>query len=141
MVTTVFNQPVLVCNEITDKIVLGSLPAIDEKRLIENKITHVFSAGYFPKVKDELPEFIRGHLMINILDVKTADILSKLDEGVDFIKAVVSESDDSRLLVHCQEGKSRSASFIIAYFIREEGMTYADAWDRVRTQRWIANPN
>ena len=79
--------------------------------------------------------------MVNVLDVKTADIYSKLDEGVDFIKAAIAESDDSRILVHCFEGKSRSCSMIIAYFIREEGMTYMDAWNRVRTERWIANPN
>ena len=134
-------QGVRICNKITDKIWLGSLPATKHERLEENKITHVLSAGYFPKVKDELPEFIRCQLMINVLDLANQDIYSKLDEGVDFIKASINESDDSCILVHCQEGKSRSTSFIIAYFIREEGMTYMDAWDKVRRERWIANPN
>lgn len=62
-----------------------------------------------------------------------------LDEGVDFIKTAITKEEP--VLVHCNAGVSRSASFVIAYFIREEGMTFREALTHVVTRRPSVMPN
>eukprot|EP00746_Dinoflagellata_sp_MGD_P050747 gnl/MRDRNA2_/MRDRNA2_227059_c0_seq1.p1 gnl/MRDRNA2_/MRDRNA2_227059_c0~~gnl/MRDRNA2_/MRDRNA2_227059_c0_seq1.p1 ORF type:complete len:182 (-),score=34.04 gnl/MRDRNA2_/MRDRNA2_227059_c0_seq1:62-580(-) len=45
------------------------------------------------------------------------------------------------ILVHCASGVSRSASIVIAYLMREEGLSYATALESVRGIRSIVFPN
>lgn len=44
-------------------------------------------------------------------------------------------------MVHCAGGVSRSASFIIAYLMKKENMTYLDAFAYVKQRRNVINPN
>lgn len=46
-----------------------------------------------------------------------------------------------KVLVHCQRGVSRSASFVIAYLIMKKNMTYVDAFLLTKNKRYIINPN
>jgi protein-tyrosine phosphatase len=44
------------------------------------------------------------------------------------------------VLIHCQAGKSRSASAIISWFMMHN-MSYADAFQFVKRRRPVINPN
>lgn len=46
-----------------------------------------------------------------------------------------------RLLVHCSQGVSRSASIVIAYLMWRDGKEYEETFRRVKAVRGIANPN
>lgn len=46
-----------------------------------------------------------------------------------------------RLLVHCSQGVSRSASLVIAYLMWRDGKEYEETFRRVKAVRGIANPN
>lgn len=46
-----------------------------------------------------------------------------------------------RLLVHCSQGVSRSASIVIAYLMWRDGKEYEETFRRVKATRGIANPN
>lgn len=46
-----------------------------------------------------------------------------------------------RMLIHCQKGRSRSATMVIAYLIRENGWSVAEAMDFVRARRPVIEPN
>lgn len=48
-----------------------------------------------------------------------------LDEGVDFIKEAIMSKGN--ILVHCNVGMSRSATFVIAYLIREKNEYFEEA--------------
>jgi protein-tyrosine phosphatase len=65
--------------------------------------------------------------------------LLHFDSGVEFIKNAVSKEES--ILVHCNAGVSRSASFVIAYYIKEHGMGYEEALAYVKSKRKSIWPN
>jgi protein-tyrosine phosphatase len=52
-----------------------------------------------------------------------------------------SATKESKLLVHCEVGVSRSASLVIALLMRDERLTFLDAFERVRSKRVQVLPN
>ncbi len=45
------------------------------------------------------------------------------------------------VFVHCQLGRSRSVSFVVAYLMLKEKISLNKALDFVQSRRSIANPN
>ena len=69
------------------------------------------------------------------------------DESCDFIAQAIgskeSEKKDGKILVHCREGVSRSATLVLAYLIKYQDMSLKDALTHVRSKRdltkcWIS---
>lgn len=58
---------------------------------------------------------------------------ASIEEAIDTIASLVSSN--SRILVHCHAGRSRSVCIVAAYFMRHRGMTQDDALDFVRGKR------
>lgn len=50
-------------------------------------------------------------------------------------------SNKKNILVHCQGGVSRSPSFVIGYLMKYQSKTFEQAYEFVRQQRKIVNPN
>merc|ERR1740123_1440990 len=67
-------------------------------------------------------------------------ILQDLPEAIEFIHNARCSNDRHRVLVHCVQGISRSASVVIAYLIKYEGMSLRDAHARTLKCRPIAMP-
>lgn len=61
--------------------------------------------------------------------------------GRDTTSTSSSSEPPKRLLVHCQKGKSRSATVVIAYLILMNGMAVKEALDYVTSKRPIVEPN
>lgn len=78
--------------------------------------------------------------LIILDDTQDADLLARLAEGCDFIVECLGKNDGG-VMVHCQLGQSRSASMVIAYLMREQGLTFQKAWDKVKYKRSIVKPN
>lgn len=52
-----------------------------------------------------------------------------------------NRAQNSRVLVHCKMGVSRSASTVIAYAMKEYGWSLERAYRHVQDQRPIVHPN
>ena len=77
--------------------------------------------------------------LIMVEDTEDEDLLAHFDECVEFINE--GARNGGRTLVHCAAGISRSASICIAYLIKQQGMSFDEAFDHVRDCRQVACPN
>ena len=118
---------------------LGSMAAtLDRDLLATNKITHlvqVLDAPWLPVSERDGFRCLR----ISILDAPTADLRPHLEGACEFINSALQAG--SNVLVHCQQGVSRSPSIVIAYLIHNLGMSYDQAFSLVKKQRVCIRPN
>ncbi|XP_077580378.1 dual specificity protein phosphatase 12 [Stigmatopora nigra] len=103
----------------------------DNQGLAEAAITHILSvdsvdpgprlpldSGYYKK-------------WINVLDEVTSDLLSHLDECYSFIQEAVDGGGAA--LIHCQAGRSRSATVVTAYLMKRYKLCFTEAYQRLKT--------
>jgi len=76
---------------------------------------------------------------VNVGDTATDDISRYFVPASDFIEEA-RESGKS-VLVHCSYGMSRSSSIVLAYLVRHQGMTLAQAFVHVKERRPVTSPN
>jgi len=120
-------------NQISERIYLGSAFMLKPSLLDDLKITHVLSV----LDREISPPFGRKHLRLDIVDGLDADLRPVLRSAIPFLEAVTGSS---RVLVHCEQGVSRSVSVVVAFLMRQ-GMSLAAALEHVRACRPSARPN
>ena len=124
---------------------LGSQRAANSKdRMAEYGITrYLCCAAEAPLPSHVEPERLQsGDVEIKHIPMRDGaktQLQEHFNEAFAFIQA--AKRARRRVLVYCREGKSRSASIIIAYFIRYMGMSYEEALAAVRTKRSVVDPN
>lgn len=75
------------------------------------------------------------------------DLLDDANEGCDvvFLEVVAllesCRKKNQKVLVHCQQGVSRSATLVIAYVMFANALGYAEAFRYVKSKRSIVSPN
>ncbi|KAF9578200.1 hypothetical protein BGW38_006132, partial [Lunasporangiospora selenospora] len=67
------------------------------------------------------------------------NLQSEFPTAFEFIEH--ARSQGGKVLVHCQLGVSRSASLVIAYVMKSEGMTLNSAYDFVKQRSAVISPN
>ena len=129
-------------NEITPTIFLGRRPTpehVDELR--RRGVTHVVSCLEARKRADI--EFLGrsfDQLFLPANDQMDQDLRHTLRQFFAHIDAAAA-NPEPKLLVHCEVGVSRSASLVIALLMRDERLTFLDAFERVRSKRVQVLPN
>ena len=122
--------------KVIDGLFIGPLQAaflISE--LQKNNITHVVDL-YNDKYFKHHNYF--EYFSVKVEDTPDTDIRSHFDRVISFIDKGRKKGG---VLVHCQAGISRSASFVIAYLMKEEKMKLKDALQLVKSVRPIVSPN
>lgn len=89
------------------------------------------NVGDFPDL------FTYKHL--GVKDVEDENIAAHFEDACSFIDHV--EKDGKRILVHCFEGKSRSATVVLAYLMLRKGYTLSQAWSILKTAHRRTQPN
>ena len=122
---------------ITDDIWLGAIGAANDHELLEKTgITYMVSLGCVP---DVMPKCIKEHLKIDVEDVPSAELTPHFKTACEFIEKALNEKQ--KVLVHCNMGISRSASIVVAYFIKAKAMLMSEARDFVKSKRNQIDPN
>ncbi|GLB45286.1 putative dual specificity phosphatase, catalytic domain [Lyophyllum shimeji] len=124
---------------ITGSLYVGSLSALQDKDLLsEHGISHlvqVLDAPWLPLSEKDGFHCYR----IQILDQSTVDLKPHLEAACNYIDRALRSGKN--VLVHCQQGISRSPAIVIAYLIRNHGMSYDNAAALVKRKRACVKPN
>jgi protein-tyrosine phosphatase len=124
-------------NKITNKIFIGNiLSAVDNYFLVKNNIQAILSLS---TLNIEVHKRIINYKHIYINDDPYQDIMTCLDTCTNFIDSNVKSGYN--ILVHCEQGISRSPAIVIAYLIKFEGLKTIEAYDFVKSFREIISPN
>lgn len=134
-------------SQIFDFLYLGDAHnAANLKWLQETQITHVFNCAR--EVNNAQPDLFSTsggtfkHLPLE--DSSRFNALVYMNEAADFIQDVHLKDKNARILVHCAQGISRSATMVIAYLLKYHAKAYGNvesALAFVRKQRGIVAPN
>uniref|UniRef100_A0A3B4FS61 Protein phosphatase Slingshot homolog 1 n=1 Tax=Pundamilia nyererei TaxID=303518 RepID=A0A3B4FS61_9CICH len=97
--------------------------------------------GFILNVTREIDNFFPGlfsYHNVRVYDEDATDLLAHWNDTYNFI---VKAKNNSKCLVHCKMGVSRSASTVIAYAMKEYGWSLEKAYNFVKQKRSIAQPN
>ena len=118
---------------------IGSLSSAKNiEELARLGITYVLTVARISGVEFEYAENIR-HLKIQIEDHPASNILSVSEECFGFIDAAVN--NNSKILVHCASGISRSVTICTMYIMKRYALSAKVALAIIRECRPLANPN
>ncbi|KAJ8972808.1 hypothetical protein NQ317_009504 [Molorchus minor] len=134
-----FNLCPISIEEIEENLFLGGLAAAkDINTLNKFKITHILTIDTCPLPRNILQLKHITIKFIQLSDLPKEDLLSHFNDADTFIKEGIS---NGAVLVHCYFGVSRSATVVIAYIMKKYGITYHEAFERVKAKRSIVYPN
>jgi len=118
-------------------IFIGSIgSAYNIKKLEELKITHILCCAGSSKLC--FPDKF-DYCKLNMKDSISEDLNNYIPEAIEFIDRV--RYLKGRILVHCFQGKSRSAALCCAYMITRGKMDYESAIDSIKLVRPLVCPN
>ncbi|KAG6852377.1 hypothetical protein C0991_012607 [Blastosporella zonata] len=122
----------------TGHLYVGSLSAVEKDLLHAHNISHlvqVLDAPWIPLSEKDGFNCYR----IQILDQSTVDLKPHLEAACNYIDRALRSGRN--VLVHCQQGISRSPAIVIAYLIRNHGMSYDSAFTLLKRKRACVKPN
>ncbi|KAI0065061.1 phosphatases II [Artomyces pyxidatus] len=118
---------------------LGSISAVLDSTILQQHGIHhlvqVLDVPWLPKSENDGYQCYR----MDILDIESQDLRPHLEDAVEYIDSALRRGQN--VLVHCQQGVSRSAAIVIAYLIRKRGMSYDTATAFVLKRRPCIKPN
>eukprot|EP01012_Entosiphon_sulcatum_P022172 TRINITY_DN27082_c0_g1_i1.p3 TRINITY_DN27082_c0_g1~~TRINITY_DN27082_c0_g1_i1.p3 ORF type:complete len:196 (+),score=44.33 TRINITY_DN27082_c0_g1_i1:1004-1591(+) len=126
-------------SQISDRLYLGNIHTAHNLKWLESAgITHIVAVTQFGQGAVFYPGRFRYH-PIEIYDVPQSDLGQHFRQAADFIRDAFA--DGGKVYVHCNQGRSRSASVVIAYYIAHQSMAVDDALRFVRDRRVVVEPN
>ena len=119
---------------ICDNIYLGDkYAARDESYLIKKNIDTVVNCA--ESVNSTYKEL--KFLELKMYDKSKQKLFPKLEIAYKFIK----KNSKNNILIHCKNGKSRSAALVVFYLMKEKGWDYDTCISYIRKRRSVAKPN
>jgi len=122
---------------VSDLYLAGETVASDKEILKRTGITHILNCAgtycpeYFPQ------DFV--YKTLHLYDGKNEDISCFFLKVLDFITNAFQENGS--VLVHCQQGVSRSSAFVIMYLMWKLRKSFDETHKMVKQERAVSNPN
>ncbi|KAI4336383.1 hypothetical protein L6164_014916 [Bauhinia variegata] len=118
----------------------GALAARSVYTLQHLGITHILClcANEIGQSDSQFPDLFE-YKNFSVCDEEDTNIDTIFEEACDFIDYV--EQRGQRVLVHCFEGRSRSATVVLAYLMLKKNFTLLKAWNALKRVHRRAQPN
>lgn len=130
-------------SEIDETLFVGRRPRADDvDELRRLGITDVISC--LPEPERASMSFLQAHLrclFVPLHDGMHEDISPSLPLAFEFARRASKDLDATRLLIHCEVGVSRSATFAIALLMKRDRARFIDTFQRVHERRPEVLPN
>jgi atypical dual specificity phosphatase len=115
---------------------LGSQDAaVNVDGLNEKGVKHILNVA--TGITNKYPD-IYTYCNIPILDLEVSNIRDIFEQCFQFMDNARTEGG---VLVHCNAGVSRSATIVIAYLMKRNGMNFSDAYNLVKSVKTDIKPN
>ena len=125
---------------VDDRVYIGGVGcAFNFDTIQEHGITHILTVA--SKINPRFNKKGIIYKIIECLDSPDADVKQHFEESNEYISKVLSENADNKILIHCFAGKSRAASFSLAYLIGVKKIPLAKAYEDLKRKRPIVQPN
>jgi protein-tyrosine phosphatase len=124
-------------DEILHGLYIGNIYSVYDSIKLKNiGITHIISvlSGFDPPYPDTF-----NYLILNALDNTNTHLSQNFEKTNKFIEEAFSEN--GKILIHCQAGRSRSATILAAYIIKTFGMPVDITINLIKSKRNIIEPN
>ncbi|XP_061953714.1 dual specificity protein phosphatase PHS1-like isoform X1 [Populus nigra] len=128
-------------SSITNSLFIGGALAARSVHTLQHLgITHILClcGNEIGQSESQHPDLFQ-YKNFSITDDEDSNISCIFEEASDFIDHV--ESVGGRVLVHCFEGRSRSATLVLAYLMLRKKFTLLEAWNALRQVHRRAQPN
>uniref|UniRef100_A0A8D2ZHI6 Dual specificity protein phosphatase 12 n=1 Tax=Scophthalmus maximus TaxID=52904 RepID=A0A8D2ZHI6_SCOMX len=103
----------------------------DRQALADAAVTHILSVDSVdPSPLPPADDAFRRK-WVNVLDEVTSDLLSHMDDCYLFIHEAVGGG--GTVIVHCQAGRSRSATIVTAYLMKRYRLGFSEAYHRLKS--------
>ncbi|KAG5046089.1 hypothetical protein JHK86_015495 [Glycine max] len=118
----------------------GALAARSTYTLQRLGITHILClcTNEIGQSDSQFPDLFM-YTNFSVCDTEDSNISSIFEEACDFIDYV--EQAGRSILVHCFEGKSRSATLVLAYLMLRKKFTLLEAWSALKRVHRRSQPN
>lgn len=129
-------------HQIIPGIYLGSCGAAhNEKGLREAGVTHILcvAQNLLPSVKASTVSLQMNYLEIPIEDKPDRNITDMFDVCFEFIDRCIDSG--GKVLIHCFQGKSRSASVVVGYLMFKKQLRLEESLALVKSKRPVVAPN
>ena len=125
-------------NYMIDNIYLGNAQAAsDEEYLKKYNISTVVNCA------EEIPSEYKDikFFELKMYDSVIQNLFPKFEVAYKFIKINSKKESNNNILIHCSLGKSRSASLVVFYLMKEKKWDYDTCFQYMRERRPLATPN
>ncbi|KAL3858380.1 hypothetical protein ACJMK2_012971 [Sinanodonta woodiana] len=123
--------------KIEEYLYLGSeWNASNLEELQQNGVGHILNVSR--EIDNFFPEVL-SYMNVREWDVKEANLIRYWKDTHKFITQ--ARQQNSKTLVHCKMGISRSASTVIAFLMKEHDWSRQEAFEYTKARRSIINPN
>ncbi len=134
------------CSAILPRLLLGDMLAAQDAVLLSDQrvsrivdLSNLFGGSGTRIVTDGLTPPVHSRLEVCVDDRSTEDI----SWAFDAIDAFIAEAEAAGevCLVHCFEGRSRSATAVVAHLMRAHSLTLRQAYEHTKNARHAVQPN
>ncbi len=127
------------CSHISSGLYLGSILALDDHILRNNKIKHIIClANEYVLENRSVPDYIIRH-QFPVPDLPTTNIRELFDSCYFIIEEASSYGEN--VLVICYAGISRSSTIVISYLMKKYYMSFSESLRYVIMKRPCIMPN